>query len=527
MTTINIIINSVYACHVAYMAYLLKLTVNVVTPLSNITFNFADEYQLYYQRMVDKLYEDTGFVLETTFFEHFIKNNLNIVSSSSHADYTITITNSTSLIAAEQNLLTHLHNLAIITDLNEYTSNSHFVSYRNTIKWSIEFFFNRAADNSEIDYYYLHNGLGLYDPSHPKFTNLFTWLHVLYFCTEGRNKGLHLPLVNAFRHVKYTYQLQNPTFALILSGHSREFIQHSQTHKAFIENPYIDVFIHTWTRKGPRYEYVEASIDVTELTSVYNPCKILVEDEHLYKNDFSFKGKISPIFLMWGQQGDDATRYVNSKLYSTWKAMHLIEQYELEKGITYNAIIKFNFNVNIESFDFRSMIEDVTPNIIGQAKNALYVPDKYFNRFNPQQHPYTGGGCQKCDQEVKYFLYTYIPNHPQHMNDICEAWWYANRTVGKKATDLYENTLQIMMNNHTNNVANYVNGHYRQYQDFIYVQQPVHYQAKVYDVDNLNRRVVCFYPERLMREHMVNYPIVSSNRIKGIVKVFDALSHKV
>lgn len=528
MSVINIHINSIYACHIGYFAKILKLNFNIISPLVNKNFNFnTTDYYAYYLRMSNKLYEETTIYLEPAFFEYYIKNIFNFYLVNPIDGINIIINNNTSLKAAENDFLTQLHNSGILIDLYKYEYQGSFIFYRQSIIVTLELILQRQSIQSEIDYHYIHNGLGLHNFNDNQFINLFSWIHNLYFSIEGRSKNLHLPWINVFKVIKFSLKLITPIFALILSGYSRDFIDHYPTHKIFIENPYIDIYIHTWTHKGPRYEYNEKLADILTLTNLYNPNKIIVEDVKSMKSTFTLLGKITPIFLVWGQQGDDATRYINAQLYSTWKAMTLIQDYEITNNVKYSSIIKMNFNLDITNFDFKGIIKNITPNIFNENKNGLYVANKYYNKFNNYIYPYTGGGCTRCDIEAKYIHYSFIPKHPYHFNDIAEAWFWANRIIGQKACELYLHAQQIMIDNHIQNIANYPNVRYKQYREFIYIQEPVDYQGKVYNIDNKNKLIICFYPERLMREYMVNNACISSVNISGIVRSFDALSHKI
>ncbi len=82
MSTVNIHINSLYACHIAYLAYLFKIpNVNIISSDSNKNFTFETtlDYKSYYQRMINKQYEDTGFYLQDVgLFEWFIQNQMKL-----------------------------------------------------------------------------------------------------------------------------------------------------------------------------------------------------------------------------------------------------------------------------------------------------------------------------------------------------------------------------------------------------------------------------------------------------------------
>ena len=111
MSIINIHINSLYACHIAYLSYLLKIqNVNIISSNSNKIFDFETSgYKSYYQRMINKQFEDTQFYLKDVgLFEWFVKNQFTFYASEPSPGITITITNNSSLIAAQTDFFTQL-----------------------------------------------------------------------------------------------------------------------------------------------------------------------------------------------------------------------------------------------------------------------------------------------------------------------------------------------------------------------------------------------------------------------------------
>ncbi len=209
------------------------------------------------------------------------------------------------------------------------------------------------------------------------------------------------------------------------------------------------------------------------------------------------------------------------------KWFKILEKYEQTNNIVLCGIIKLNFNLEITLFDFDNIIKDILPNVLGISKNALYVPDSHPEPF---KYPKTGG-CFLCKKEAEYALFNYIPNHTYHLNDICTTWFYGVRSIVKKACELYLSAETILTSYQASNITNYVNVPHKVYREFVYIQFPDHYQGKVYNVNdgsgNQNRIIVCFYPERLMREHMKTTTCVSSTRINGILRHFDIITSKV
>ena len=335
MTTINIYVDSLYACHIAYFTFLLKLdSVNIISPNSNLNFDFhTSGYEDYYRHMLDVQYEQTKYYIQDScLFEWFIKNMFTFHDAPPTTGIDLTIQNSSSIQDAEADLLNQLDALNIFPSLNHYTDG--FTNYISVISGLINALYERPATQEEIDYYYEANGFGNYSFNDIRFVDVFAFLHVLHFSSTGRSLGLHLPWLNAFKPLKFSLPITTPTMAVVLSGHTRNYSDFLTSHHEFIDNPYIDIFIHTWIHKGPRYEYVNAPTDTSALTQAYRPTSILVEDERPLKDTFSLRGRLNPIFLIQGQQGDDASHYENSKMYSMWKALTLVEAYEQQNNVS-------------------------------------------------------------------------------------------------------------------------------------------------------------------------------------------------
>ena len=145
---------------------------------------------------------------------------------------------------------------------------------------------------------------------------------------------------------------------------------------------------------------------------------MLVENNEDLLDSFSLSGKISPIFLYSGQAKDDATKYINSQLYSINAAYKLICEYEIEQGFKYDAIIKLRFDYNISHLNFTKIQEEI-------ADDCMYFPHA---DCNSHKHAGGGGGCISCDKLLA---------HDNHTNDLCDIWFYGNReTYACKNSDL-------------------------------------------------------------------------------------------
>jgi len=350
------------------------------------------------------------------------------------------------------------------------------------IKWSIKHFYNREALQSEIDE---NNDI-----------DIIAWLFLIYFSEESKSNGLYNTFSNR--------SIYNRKIALIFTGHIRNIEHVYQSHKALIYHPNIDIFIHTWDDKGLKSKNVNANapwiqdnqehVSIDYIKDLYHPVDICMENNKRMLKDLSYIGKISPIFLCELQAKDDASKYINSQLYSIYQAYLLIEKYQKNQGFEYEGVIKLRFDFNIEHTDLFEIFKNISE---PKNYNAVYFPHPVFNCHF---HSGGGGGCILCDQEKDNKL------HKKHHNDICDIWFYTDKHLMKYVCELYLYTLDILKKNHENNLKFLLDNKVKFYnqEEFIYVILP-----------DVEKEVVCFYPERMLREHLENYHCKNSMHIKG------------
>lgn len=473
---INIHVDNIYACHLGFFAFLLKLEYNIITPSSNLLFDFYNtDYKYYYTKLINILNKETLTYLELGFFDYYLKNNLNIFTSVQTPGIDIYIPNDpfkfnnitdmfipciSKIEQAEYYLRQALDTiLPVKLDLYFVDRNEN----RNIISWTILNMYNRSVSPEELKRHYYHNGFNLRDK-----IDLFQWLLILYFCPEGRLHNYHLPFFLIIKEIRH--QLLIPVTALILSGFTEDFITYYDSHKVFIDNPYIDIYIHTWSTRGDRYEYHTEQTDINDLINLYNPINIQIEDIHTH--EFSYVNDFDLLFFKNTQEHDDASRYLNPRLYSLYKA------YELIDTTKYKIIMRLNFNMNIINFDYKQICMDI-------SRDAFYVNNK---------------GCERCDMEITAPLYYTEKSHPYHFNDIGSLWFYANVNIGSYACKLYSNLYNITYDAYQTNVANYLSIPYRQYRKFVYIL-------------GKNDTVQCLYEPTLWKIYMKEYWCLSSKSI--------------
>jgi hypothetical protein len=289
---------------------------------------------------------------------------------------------------------------------------------------------------------------------------------------------------------------KNKRIAVLFSGYMRDYKYTS--HIPIINSIYTDVFIHTWADTGFKNmkRHIDNNkwllddnklIDFNLLIRQYCPVKISVENNRGKLNEFSLINKIDPIFLYSGQAKDDASKYINSQLYSLYMAYKLMCDYENEHNFKYDGIIRLRFDLNIVNIDWTGIFEDIDT-------NNMFFPHAACNNH---KHCGGGGGCLSCDKNIE---------HDKHTNDICDLWFYGKRDIVAIGCELYLNSLKILEENHEHNLQELEKSKiYKKHGNFVYISHMI----------DIEEKFVCFYPERLLREIYKDIPCMSSKHLCG------------
>jgi hypothetical protein len=292
--------------------------------------------------------------------------------------------------------------------------------------------------------------------------------------------------------------------ALLLCGYVRFFPRVMKSHlEKIMSIPNLDIFFHTWDEIGYKnrkcgdfgkvwLDNKSPATDIEELVKFYKPKKYLMENNYKLLESFSLLPKLTPIFLYSGQAKDDASKYIKSQLYSIHKTCQLMEYYENETGIVYDNVIKLRFDYLLEKFDFEAIKNDCVDDI-------LYFPSPSSSKHG---HPGGGGGCLLCDKERMK------KSHDAHSNDFCDLWFYGKRDLVVKACQSYLTCEEIMQKNHARNLEQMKEVMCDVKGDFVYIHRS----------DDLEKKMVCFYPERILREHLINEICCSSDKICGEIR---------
>jgi hypothetical protein len=461
----KIILDGIYSKHIYFFCKLLKEE-NQIIEIKN--FKHFDIYD----NIIKKVIQETGYYLTNDILKNMINE---------------TTINKTDITKTEDILIIDCNR-----DIHDLESKIFKILFPNispnpfdpkTIEHTINIKFNRNMTSKELTYH-MHNNKNL---------DIFTWMMILTFCREGINNKPY-----------DTKLIKNKKIAVILCGHVRNYRYTIHSQKRFIDNDLFDVFIHTWDDTGLKndkrniaYEWLNSNcekIDIASIKQHYKPKKIKVENNKELLPKLSLRGKINPIFLFKYQAQDDATKYINSQLYSIYQAYKLIEEYELENNMKYDGIIKLRFDFNISHIDIDTIIRHISDT------NAIYWPHaKSSNHFHRLSSGKLSGGCLSCDANIE---------HDEHTNDICDVWFYTKRILAKKVCEIFLHGEELLKNNQEHNLRmlkEHSEIKHEKKEDYIYI-------SEFHDIDKYIR---AWYPESINRWNLKGILCPSSMAIQG------------
>lgn len=497
--------------HIYIVAKLMRLNSVLVAPGT-----LDASWQNTYDYTLAKLLQWTKQHQEWALWHWYILNRVNVgITNPSYTD--IHVPNGNTLDETVMNFLKALEESGAVLGLSGYLKNS--VDNRKAIKKTWEMVLGRTPGDYETEFWNEQTGSALsvrqynFSTTRTGRIDYFTLLMLLTWSGEGRGKGLHLSFVSAFRSaIRSGIVITIPRMAVVLCGHSRDYFKYSASHKAFIDNPYCDVFIHTWSHKGPRSYTGEGSgnifesVDLDLLQSTYAPVKLTIEDLEPMRPTFTMLD--DPMFFNMKQEKDNASFYVNAGLYSFWKVCLSVKQYETENGFRYDTVLKMSFIFTINSFNYKDICDNVFVilSIDGTKADSLWM----------------SSGCERCKMEWSWPYMASSKIHGEHMNDLSVIWMYGSRDTMLVASELYLHAYAIAESVKEENIRAYVNiAKMRKFREFVYIFGEEYVNKKIYEIDDLPMRVEGFYYDNLFRKFLSGMFCINSDAIKGTLSRFD------
>ena len=223
------------------------------------------------------------------------------------------------------------------------------------------------------------------------------------------------------------------------------------------------------------------------LQSLYAPTKLLVEDNAAVLQRWHSRERrrlAAPIYLADSQA---EPQYIYSQLYSIHMANQLKADHEAARRFTYDVVVRLRFDFDLESAVPEEELASVT-----RDRDTIRVGHPLKTRHG---HPGGGGGCKLC---------AVMPHPGPHANDVCDIVAFGSSPAMDAYAGLYDCCLDLYARTASDNEATYALR--RGWKPSRSTTRRGYVYVTVHDRDY----VACFYPERLLREHLVGYRLVNS-----------------
>ena len=280
--------------------------------------------------------------------------------------------------------------------------------------------------------------------------------------------------------------------ALLLSGHVRNFEPRKQFwidfNKKFGDR--VDIYIHTWNESGLRSknEWIDVGSvppNFDEIRDILKPKDMLIEDHASKMDSFSFIQPGLELYytnVLYLNRAEDFTKNIGSQLYSVMKSWELANN----SNIKYDMMIRLRGDCILENF-----------NNIFTRDTSFLEDDVLIMNGNSHRHAMGGGGCSKCTLEYP------IRKHKDHVCDVCDIMYLGNPKVMKKVCNMFKNARDLVKSFQGYNKLAIKD---KKVLDSL-VKYPYSYGVKCPIV--FETKLKCFYPERLIREYMKDYWLIT------------------
>lgn len=287
---------------------------------------------------------------------------------------------------------------------------------------------------------------------------------------------------------------RRPKVALMLSGHLRNFGKRESFWKKFVADfPDVDIYVHTWSDGGERGDKEWINVGKNKQNheaakSILNPVDMMVENHEALFELFSFREPGVDLYYTHFsriQTTDDFTKCIGSQLYSVKRCFELTQKSKK----TYDVYVRLRGDSVVENFGSL-----MTNSLSFISKNTVVI-----NGSDNHVHPGGGRGCRKCDMEYG----TGVRKHEFHSNDVCDIFYFGRLEAMSKLCNMYDGVKDLVRGfqaeNRKSSQKSTVKKYLRKFGGVTTVTSPHVYE-------NI---IKCFYPERLIREFMREFWLVS------------------
>ena len=306
---------------------------------------------------------------------------------------------------------------------------------------------------------------------------------------------------NIPKQKEYSNNLKNKKIGVCISGHARNL---NKTYLNFLKNLFselnVNVFIHTWDTTGEQksrsdsigigYNENKLSNDLLNNIKKINPKKIIIENFLLKINKF----KIPDSVFMYGapvnNQGivNSTARPENiiSQLYSINRSLLLLEEYETQNKMIHDLIIKLRFDFSLDS----KLSEENIIKAINDER-IIYTLDKRKSSSSFEN-------CIKCKKEFHEGI---------HDSIISDLLLFGSAKSMKKYMRLYDDYYEIY-----NRIIKDVN---LENIRFTFENRNIKF---IGDLDVATYKVPCFFPERLLMDHLSELRVLEADLFGQVVR---------
>jgi len=279
--------------------------------------------------------------------------------------------------------------------------------------------------------------------------------------------------------------------ALMLSGHFRQFENKIVFWRDFVEkySSSVDIYIHTWNEAGTN-DPNEGPPDFSMIKCVLNPVKMQIDEHPPIYDSFSFKKKGLQLYYAEIKQlrediNSDFSRSIGSQLYSIMKCWELVR----DTGNQYDYLIRLRADSVLLKFE----------NFMDQDTTWITDDVLIVNSGVTHRHHGGGGGCGACDKEFEKG----DRKHKEHKRDICDIFALGKPDVMERLCTMYLHRVELVesFRKYNENAIKdpNVNKSLVKHKGIVGVKF-----ARIYESS-----IKAFYPERLIREYMKHYWILS------------------
>ena len=285
-----------------------------------------------------------------------------------------------------------------------------------------------------------------------------------------------------------------PKVALMISGHLRNFASREAFWSKFVADfQDVDIYVHTWSDSGERgpTEWIDVGKNKqshARAKSILNPVEMVVENHEDLYDEFSFHQP--DVDLYYGENcqirtTDDFSKCIGSQLYSIKSCFELTQR----SGRTYDVYVRLRGDSVVHNFS----------NLM--CSNLAHISDNALVINGSDNHVHLGGGrgCMKCD--VEYC--SGVRDHGDHSNDVCDIFYFGKHDAMAKVCSMYDNVKALVRGFQEHNTRFAATSEVQQYLSK-FGNVTVVTSPHIYE-----KSIKCFYPERLIREFMKDFWLIS------------------